>query len=199
MHSREDIARIKSRPARQLARAAATVPPGQVSAEAAAGDEPRRRESLHERTRLIIGPGGELPRANQMPSLYVLTLRVPGGFPARRPSSASAPAGTSTSSTKAAAAHRSYEPPRPRRPAGVASGRSSSSASESLHASSLLSRVGMAAGETPGSFPAAARGEAKRPGRAVTTNSRPTTARLITWRWRFHFIRVPAPDGRARG
>ncbi|RLN35012.1 pentatricopeptide repeat-containing protein [Panicum miliaceum] len=138
-------ARIQSRPARQLARAA-TVPPGQVSADAAAGDEPRRRESLHERTRLIIGPAGELPRANQMPPLYVLTLRVPVGLPARRPSS-SAPAGTSTSSTKAAAAHRSYEPPRPRRPVGVVSGRSSSSASESLHASSLLSRVGMAAGE----------------------------------------------------
>ncbi|KAG2631942.1 hypothetical protein PVAP13_2NG051601, partial [Panicum virgatum] len=151
-------------------------------------------------TRLIIGPAGELPRANQMSPLYVLTLRVPGGFPARRPSS-SAPAGTSTSSTKAAAAHRSYEPPRHWRPVRVASGQSSSSTSdsESLHASSLLSRVGMAAGAPLGRSPAAARGETKWPGRAVATNWRPTTARLITRRWRFHFIRVPAPDGRAHG
>ncbi|KAG2640221.1 hypothetical protein PVAP13_2KG058916 [Panicum virgatum] len=85
-----------------------------------------------------------------MSPLHVLTLRVRGGFPARRPSS-SAPAGTSTSSTKAAAAHQWYER---RRPVGVASGRSSSSsASESLHASSLLSRVGMARRAPPRRFP----------------------------------------------
>jgi hypothetical protein len=43
----------KSRRDGQLA-CAAPVATGQVSAEAAAGDEPRRRESLHARTRARV-------------------------------------------------------------------------------------------------------------------------------------------------